>query len=152
MTTLPPRLAAVAGRVLPGFPAADIGSDHALLAAYLLESGICPRVIATDVGVLPLERARDAMTACQAPEYDCRLGFGLSVIGPGEVATVIIAGMGGRNIADILAEDLGKLQGFRRLILQPMNRFPSLLTFWRNTGFRCSMKKWCGTAEACSWW
>ena len=40
------RLQAAADLVIPGLPAADIGTDHNYLPAYLVQNSICPYVIA----------------------------------------------------------------------------------------------------------
>lgn len=39
------RLMSIADLVIAGEPVADIGSDHALLACYLVDEGRCPRAI-----------------------------------------------------------------------------------------------------------
>lgn len=119
MITLTPRLAAVAGYVLPGQPMADIGTDHAYLPTYLIESGTVPSAIAGDVVAGPLDAAR--MTVHEAglsDQVELRLGNGLQVVKPGEVRTATICGMGGPLIAEILAA--GPLEGIERLVLQPM--------------------------------
>src|SRR5690606_7152258 len=49
-----------------------------------------------------------------------RLGDGLEVIKPFEVDTVIIAGMGGLLIRDILSKDINLTNSITNFILQPM--------------------------------
>ena len=98
------RLAAAAAYVRPGSAAAAVGCDHGKLAAYLAASGRCPRVIASDVRAQPLARARAlcAQLGVQAL-VDCRLGDGLSVLRPGEVQDIVIAGVSGVTAAQMLA-------------------------------------------------
>ncbi|MBX6378511.1 MAG: tRNA (adenine(22)-N(1))-methyltransferase TrmK, partial [Clostridia bacterium] len=60
---LSPRLLAVAGLVPEKVVAADVGTGHGLLAVYLVTSGRCPRVIATDLRSGPLQEARRAASA-----------------------------------------------------------------------------------------
>ncbi len=122
MEQLAPRLAAVAGFVLPGGPVADIGTDHAYLPVALLAAGVVPRAVATDLRPGPLAAARDTVAAARLTAgIDLRLGDGLAVLAPGEVATVVLAGMGGPLIADLLAAALpAVLAGVWRLVLQPM--------------------------------
>lgn len=50
---LSPRLQKVASLVPLGSIVADIGSDHAFLPVYLVEEGICPRVIAGEINEKP---------------------------------------------------------------------------------------------------
>ncbi|MDF2626654.1 MAG: hypothetical protein K0R39_485 [Symbiobacteriaceae bacterium] len=119
MIILPPRLAAAAAFVPPGQPMADIGTDHAYLPAHLVDAGIVPRAIAADVLPGPLEAARTTVRETGLTEkIELRLGNGLKVLTPGEVAAVTICGMGGPLIAEIL--EAGPLAGVQRLALQPM--------------------------------
>lgn len=118
MITLSPRLAAVAALVLPAVPAADIGTDHGYLPAYLVQAGRIPRAIAADIMPGPLEAARATVAAEGLTDrIELRLGPGLQVLTPGEAATATICGMGGSLMVTILAE--GPLAGVRRLVLQP---------------------------------
>ncbi len=126
--SLSERMLKIAACVLPGETAADIGTDHGLVPIWLLKHGIGPRVILTDVRPGPLEKARlNLIKAGIEPErYELRLGSGLSVLGGGEASTVILAGMGGELICELLDADREKAASFRRLILQPRSRSFSL--------------------------
>ncbi|RJQ28521.1 MAG: SAM-dependent methyltransferase [Peptococcaceae bacterium] len=118
---LPRRLAALAACVPHGSIVADIGTDHAFLPVYLVQSGICPMVIATDVNPGPFAAAEKVvMTYHLQDKIDLRCGDGLRVLQPGEAQVLIVAGMGGNTIRDILAAVPAMLNQFRRLILQPM--------------------------------
>ena len=93
--TLDARLSAAAELVRPGEPVADIGCDHGKLTAVLAASGRYPKVI----GAEPAAPARLAK-AEQTLEYagckdraELRLGDGLSVLSPGEVSTIVLAGV-----------------------------------------------------------
>jgi tRNA (adenine22-N1)-methyltransferase len=119
LIALSPRLAAAAEFVLRERPMADIGTDHAYLPAALVQSGAVPRAIAADVQPGPLEAARSTVVEAGLQGLvELRLGNGLQVLKPGEVATAAICGMGGPLIAEILAA--GPLEGLERLVLQPM--------------------------------
>ena len=50
------RLMSIADLVIAGEPVADIGSDHALLACYLVDEGRCPRAICGELGEGPYRR------------------------------------------------------------------------------------------------
>ena len=120
MIQLTPRLAAIANEIKKGETMADIGTDHGFLPVALWERGICPKVILADVNQGPLDRAKSNASASHpGEEFDCRLGDGLKVIEPGEVDTVVIAGMGGTLMCEILEEDIEKTWSYKKLILQP---------------------------------
>lgn len=125
MVLLSPRLEAVARHVLPGLPLADIGTDHGYLPVHLVEAGVVPRAVAGDVLPGPLEAARATVGAAGLEsQVQLRLGSGLSVLKPGEVATVAICGMGGTLMTELLAA--GPLDGVQRLVLQPMGAFETV--------------------------
>lgn len=107
---------------------ADIGTDHAYLPTYLIESGAVPSAIAGDVMPGPLEAARQTVEAAGlADRIELRLGDGLQVLRPGEVVTVTLCGMGGALMASLL--EAVSLEGIERLVLQPMES-PERLRAW----------------------
>lgn len=100
--TLQPRLRLLAEMTPPGGRLADIGTDHGYLPVWLLQEGRIPSAIAADVGAEPLEHARRTAEEYETQGLDFRLCDGLSGIEPEETDTVVIAGMGGETIRDIL--------------------------------------------------
>ncbi len=131
------RLAAVARHVPPGAAVADIGTDHAYLPLYLVRKGIACRVIAGEVNPGPYEAARSAVRAGRvANRIDLRMGDGLQVVAPGEVDVVVVAGMGGRTITDILSAGRLVLARVRRLILQPMGDLAEVRRWLVDNGWR----------------
>ncbi len=130
------RLSTVATMVRHGSRAADIGSDHAHLPVVLIQSGRCSRVIATDILTGPVASAQKTVQltglgAC----IDVRLGDGLAPVLPDEVDDIIIAGMGGENIADILNDAPWVKNEAYRLVLQPMTRPETLRKYLLTNGF-----------------
>ena len=123
MTVLRERLSLVAEMICAGRMVADIGSDHAQLALYLTEQGVAPRVIATELGEGPFSRACRLVQESPCRErIELRRGNGLQVLLPGEVDEVVMAGMGGDTIIDILGYDWNKAASFQRFLFQPMSR------------------------------
>jgi tRNA (adenine22-N1)-methyltransferase len=116
---LRPRLRAIADRVLPGEPVADLCCDHAQLAAALVESGHVPLAIAIDINRAPLQAAAQMLHGLDL-RVSLREGDGLSVVEPGEVATVVIAGVGAPLIERLLEAGAanGRLLGVERVIVQ----------------------------------
>lgn len=132
---LSPRLAAVAAQVRQGAPMADIGTDHAYLPAYLIQTGAVPRAIAGDVMPGPLEAARQTVEAAGLTDrIQLRLGDGLQVLHPGEVTTVTLCGMGGALMAQLL--EAASLASIERLVLQPMESPERLRSWLTGNGWR----------------
>ncbi len=114
------RLQQIADQLPPGCRFADIGSDHALLPVYAVQSGRASFAVAGEVNDGPLEAAkRQVGEAGESKRVSVRKGDGLAVIEPGEVDAITIAGMGGALIASILEAGKDKLVGVKRLVLQP---------------------------------
>lgn len=114
------RLSMIAGEVIPGHVAADIGTDHGYIPIWLLENGVCPRVILSDVSPGSLRKARDDSAALSdLTRADFRLGDGLTVLSKGEADDILMAGMGGKLMASILLRDPDLTRSFRRFVLQP---------------------------------
>ena len=114
------RLTKIAGFVPRGHVVADIGTDHALLSIYLVLEGISSQVIASDLSTGPLSSARANVYLYKLEKsIEIRQGNGLESINPGEADVVIIAGMGGVKIIEILEGSHAVLDGVVRIILQP---------------------------------
>lgn len=130
---LQPRLTAIAALVPPGARLADVGTDHGYLPAALLQEGRLAAAVATDIAIGPLDHARRTAEACGV-SLDCRLCDGLSGVAPGEVDTVVIAGMGGETIAHIL-ENAPWTRENTLLLLQPMSRSEMLRPWLIDHGY-----------------
>ena len=145
MTTLSERLRLVADMIRPGRTVADIGSDHARLALFLAEQGIAPRVIVSELGKGPFSRAhRSVQESPYRGRIELRQGNGLQVLVPGEVDEVVLAGMGGDTIIEILGHDWNKAASFQRFLFQPMTRAKTVRANWRSRDGLSKMKGWCG--------
>ncbi len=116
-------------------PAADIGCDHGKLAVWLALAG-CPRVIAVDNRPLPLARAR-ALVAQTATGnvVHCRLGSGLEPLAPGEAGEIVVAGLSGVTMVQLLGGcDWLRAEGIH-LVLVPTARHAELRRFLCRAGF-----------------
>ena len=99
------RLYAVASLVTEGASVADIGTDHGYIPIYLMQNEIVSKAIAMDINGGPLERARMHIVGHGLKgKIETRLSNGLEALAPGEVYTMIAAGMGGCLIIRILEE------------------------------------------------
>ena len=132
---LQPRLRAIADLVPIGSRLADIGTDHGYIPIDLLLAGRIAAAVATDIGELPLDHARRTAQRCGLTTgIDFRLGDGLSPVSPGEVDVIVIAGMGGDNIAGILSAAHWAREG-PLLLLQPMSKAEVLRAYLPENGF-----------------
>ena len=137
MIKLTDRLQLIADMIETGETMADIGTDHGFLPLYLMESGKSPRVIMCDISGPSLDKAREAAAQTGITSgAECREGDGLDVIERGEVDAVVIAGMGGLLITQILDKDPAKTASIRKYIFQPRNN-AALLRWWLTSkGFK----------------
>lgn len=118
---LSPRLDLVAALVPEGKIVADIGTDHARLPLFLVEQGICPRVIAVELNEGPYRVAcRQVRKRGAGDRIQVRRGHGFSAIKPGEVEVAVMAGLGGRTIIHIVRNHPAVTEKISHFILQPM--------------------------------
>ncbi len=136
MKELTVRLAAVAAMVRDGARVADIGTDHALLPVWLIKDGRCPFAVASDIGEGPAASARRTVAeAGLESAVSVRVGDGLASVTPHEVEDIVIAGMGGETIADILAHAPWTKDARYHFVLQPMSKSERLRTFLAENGY-----------------
>lgn len=132
------RLELVASFVPQGAILLDVGSDHAYLPIELVERGKIESAIAGEVVEGPYQSAvKNVETHGLEEKIQVRLANGLAAFEEEDrVSVITIAGMGGRLIARILEEGLGKLANVERLILQPNNREDDLRIWLQDHGFQ----------------
>ncbi|MBD1371189.1 SAM-dependent methyltransferase [Hazenella sp. IB182357] len=131
------RLKTIASYIPEHKRVADIGGDHALLLMYLAKRHQLQHGIVGELNEGPFQNAKTRVQAFQCDSLiDVRLGNGLSILSPHEVDVVVIAGMGGNLITQILEEGKPSLIGVHTLILQP-NISSGLIRKWLvKNGFR----------------
>lgn len=95
------RLQTIAQLVPKGSIVADIGTDHAQLPLFLREQHISPLVYAIDNKPGPLRQAYQNTKGVEG--ITLVLGNGIENLSP-DVTTLVLAGMGGRTIVEILQE------------------------------------------------
>ncbi|MDE5964066.1 MAG: class I SAM-dependent methyltransferase [Eubacterium sp.] len=133
MQSLSKRLSAVAGLVEKGSVIADVGTDHGYIPVYLYKSGIIKGAVAADVNEKPLASCKAlVMQEELSAVIKIRLSDGLDNILPEEYDTVIIAGMGGELITDILSRaDVRD----KHIILNPMTHPEIARKYLYDNGF-----------------
>lgn len=117
------RLQAVVDMVTPGNRVADIGCDHAYTTIYLLTNNISPYVVAMDINQGPLDRAKENVKRFGVEDkVSIRKSDGLVMLNPEEVDTILIAGMGGRLMLQILTSYISIMDtSVKELVLQPQS-------------------------------
>lgn len=117
------RLYKLADCIRTGDSVADIGTDHGYVPMLLMKDGRSPHVIMSDISEGSLAKAVETFKLTglmdKVSEDDFRVGDGLETLRPSETDEVIIAGLGGHTIKDILDADIDKSRSFSRLVLQP---------------------------------
>ena len=115
------RLNALAEMVDKGSRVADIGTDHAYLPIELMNENKVSYAIASDIAAGPLQNAKDDIVAAGFEDkIETRLGAGLSTITKTDkIDTVVIAGMGGKLMVQILDDALNNGFKFKNLVLEP---------------------------------
>lgn len=130
------RLLKIADLVTKGKKIADIGTDHGYIPVYLLNKGHVDFAILADVNKGPLENARSEVRHNNLTDkVDLRLGSGIEVLNENEVDEVIIAGMGGILISELLEAKKSVAHNLDKLILQPMQAQDELRKYLLNNGY-----------------
>ncbi|RWZ60054.1 tRNA (adenine-N(1))-methyltransferase [Halobacillus fulvus] len=131
------RLRKVADYLPRGAYFADIGSDHAYLPCYVCLHDGDAKAVAGEVNQGPYESAwNEVRSHGLENRIDVRLGDGLQVVEPGEIQQVVVAGMGGPLIRDILNNGEDKLSRVNRIVVQPNIDARSLRRWFYERGFQ----------------
>lgn len=129
------RLQRIADFVPEGTSVADIGTDHAHLPIWLIEQKKIKKAYAMDIGEGPLSRATEAIHKHQMDDViETRLSDGLEKLEAGEADTVVIAGMGGPLICNILERRRDLWDSISQFILSPQSELQMVRKFLRDNG------------------
>lgn len=136
MIKLNNRLAAAASFIERGSMVADIGTDHAYLPIWLILNKITSGIITTDINEGPVIKAkRNIASYGLSDKIKVIKTDGLHGVGVYSPDTVVISGMGGELIRDIIKDAPFVTEKKVRLIMQPMTRAPLLRRFLYDNGF-----------------
>ncbi|MFI3231163.1 MAG: class I SAM-dependent methyltransferase, partial [bacterium] len=116
---------------------ADIGTDHAYIPIYLHQNNLIKKSYACDISKGPLENAvRNIRNYNLEDSIETRLSNGLEKINiEDDVDTIIVAGMGGMLIIDILKAKPEVVEQADMLILQPQKSACSLRKYLHQINF-----------------
>ena len=138
---LTPRLQTIANLVTKE-KVADIGTDHGKIPVYLALNKKAKYIVASDVNQGPVDACKKNVELYGVGKsLECRKGNGLTVLKRGEVESIIIAGMGGELICNILRDSEEIAHCAKELILQPMNGIEKVRKFLYENGFKIMEEK-----------
>lgn len=134
---LRPRLKMVADLVQEGRPLADIGTDHAYLPSYLILTGKTPCTVAADLRPGPLKNAQATVSQYSLDgKIKTILSDGLDELSPNDAQEIVIAGMGGTLIAELLERTDWIKRDSIHLVLQPQTHSEDVRRFLLTNGFK----------------
>ena len=123
------RLKAVADMVTEGNIAADIGTDHGYVPIYLIKNNISKKAYALDINEGPLKMAaKNIRLEGLSDKITTVLSDGMEQLKDNMAESVIIAGMGGDLIVDILSRG-SRIKGIKELVLSPHKRIDLVRKF-----------------------
>lgn len=130
------RLKTVASFVTEGMKVADIGTDHAYVPIYLIKKKRIHSALAMDIGAGPLKRARDHIAEQGLTEkIEIRLSNGFSAFQKGDAQSVVIAGLGGELMIQILTLGKTVISEVSEFILSPHSEIHKVRIFLMEQGF-----------------
>lgn len=122
----------------------DVGCDHGYICIEAVRRGLVDRALACDINPGPLDRARINIEAAGLSDrIETLLGDGLSPVAPASLkegrqhggVTVLMAGMGGQLIRDMLNESSDLLTDVSGLVLSPQSEPELVRSFIMEQGF-----------------
>ena len=115
---------------------ADIGTDHGIVPYELIKSNKAKKVIASDISEKSLDKLREKLDYLDEPEkIILNVSDGLDNLNEYQVDTVIISGMGGNLIVDILNKNIDVAKSANCLILGANNSLSVLRKFLHDNSF-----------------
>lgn len=125
----------MAAHIPVGAAVIDVGTDHGLIPVYLAQNRLSRRIIASDINSGPLQSAKTLVQETETGDF-IRLFVrdGLDGFCRADADCVVIAGMGGENMATILAAAPWTKDNVM-LVLQPQSKQAELRTFLTENGY-----------------
>ena len=115
---------------------ADIGTDHGIVPYELIKSNKAKKVIASDISEKSLDKLREKLDYLDEPEkIILNVSDGLDNLNEYQVDTIIISGMGGNLIVDILNKNIDVAKRANCLILGANNSLSVLRKFLHDNSF-----------------
>lgn len=136
------RLEAIVELAEKGDTVCDVGCDHAHVPIRLLQTGCYRRAIGMDVIAGPLGKAAGNLALYgMEDKVELRLSDGLDSFSPGEAETLVITGMGGTLMEEILLRSPSVTGSFSVLVLGPQSDPEKVRAALRTLGFTIKKEK-----------
>lgn len=130
------RLKKISEFIREGVSIADVGTDHAYLPIYLIKNKKISKAVAADINDKPLQTAIDNISSNGLSDMIKTVkSDGLQEIDSESVDDIIIAGMGGELISEIIDKAAWVKNSRYNLILQPMTKAELLRKYLYENGF-----------------
>ena len=131
------RLLMAASLVCNGKTVCDVGCDHGKLSCYLIQSGKAEKVIATDINKMPLQKAIDLFAEKGiSHKAEFYLTDGLqNITDTADITHVVIAGLGGDTMAQIIENAPFIRENAVRLVLLPAQSGDKIRQYLYTHGF-----------------
>ena len=130
------RLTVTALAVREGCRAADVGCDHGKLAAWMILTGRCEFVYASDISEPSLKKAADLFSRLKIRhKTQTILADGLTGLKPEDADDIVIAGLGFDTIKGIITDTDWLKNPGKHIILVPSSKHPQIRRFLYEEGF-----------------
>lgn len=144
------RLACVASLVRKCDCVIDIGTDHAYLPVFLIQNEVCDSAFACDVKKGPLENAKETVGNFGLKnQIETVLSDGLDNVKPQKNCCVVLAGMGGILISELLGRADWLLDESVQIVAQPMSHAEYVRKFFYENGFEITEEKTAADGKHC---
>jgi tRNA (adenine22-N1)-methyltransferase len=144
MLKLSERIMMAAEMVRNGSVAADIGTDHAYLPAWLVLNGKCPKALACDLRKGPLDNAKKTVEQYGvADKITLLLSDGFDKIESTDADDFIMCGMGGTLMTELVSRTDWLKDPKKLLIIQPQSHAEDIRSYLINNGFEIIKENAC---------
>lgn len=132
------RIKTIGDFILDGDVVVDVGADHGLLELYLLAKYQNVSITAVENKIGPYKILENSLKGLKNVRLS--LSDGISVVNK-DTTTVVIAGMGGLNIKNILLAHPEKIKGLKKIIIDAHRDIVIARKTIISFGFRFSKEK-----------
>ena len=142
ISMMSPRMMMIAESIEPCIRVFDTGSDHAFIPIFLIWNKICKLAVASDVRIGPVNVAKKNISKFNM-EDNISTSLCDGIENARDFDCIIVAGMGGQLICDILDREQDIAKSAEQLVLQPMNAPEKLRKYLWDNGFSIHSENLC---------